>query len=253
METMTNRLYNAAYEGSVTALLELLQQDRLILDRMASLNGITETPLHVAAILGHTDFVKEILHRKPQLAKELDSKRSSPLHLASAKGHVEIVKALVVISPALCHAGDRDGRNPIQLAAMNGRVDVLVELLRVAPDAARNTAGQGETILHLCVKHNQLEALRLLVEVMGDYELVNAKDDYGMNILHLAVADKQIETTKFLVTSTKIEVNAVSANGFTALDILAQSHRDIKDFDISECLRNMGALRTTEIPPRGGR
>lgn len=191
---MTNMLYNAAFEGSVTALLELLRQDRLILDRITSANGITETPLHVAATLGHIDFVKEILHRKPQLAKELDSQRSSPLHLASAKGYVEIVKALVAVSPALCFARDRDGRNPLQLAATKGRVDVLRELLRVAPDAARHTAGQGETTLHLCVKHNQLEALRLLVEAMGDdYEFVNAKDDYGMNILHLAIADKQIE------------------------------------------------------------
>ena len=43
------------------------------------------------------------------------------------------------------------------------------------------------------MKHNQLEALKFLLENMGDSELLNAKDDYGMTILHLAVADKQIE------------------------------------------------------------
>lgn len=57
------------------------------------------------------------------------------------------------------------------------------------------------------------------------------------------------QTTKFLVSNTRIEVNAVNANGFTALDILAQSHRDIKDFEISESLRSVGALRTTDVPP----
>lgn len=45
------------------------------------------------------------------------------------------------------------------------------------------------------------------------------------------------------------DVNAVNANGFTALDILAQSRRDVKDFDISEALRGAGALRTS--PNRG--
>lgn len=49
-----------------------------------------------------------------------------------------------------------------------------------------------------------------------------------------------------MVTNTRIEVNAINGNGFTALDILAQSQRNIKDFDISECLRSAGALRTID-------
>ncbi|KAF3446088.1 hypothetical protein FNV43_RR11267 [Rhamnella rubrinervis] len=212
MEKITSMVYNAALEESVTDLLELLQQDRLILDRLTVFNGVTETPLHVASLLGHTDFAKEILHQKPQLAKELDSQRSSPLHLASAKGYVEIVKALVIVSPHICFAGDKDGLNPLQLAAMKGRVDVLRELMGIAPEATRATTDQGETILH---------------EAFG------------------GVADKQLQTTKFLISNTKIEVNAVNANGLTALDIVAQSRRGIKDFVISECLRSGGGLRTT--------
>lgn len=200
MERVTSLLYNAAVEGSVTDLLELLQQGRLILDRLTALNGITETPLHVAALLGHTAFAKEVLNRKPQLAKEMDSQRSSPLHLAYAKGYVEIVKLLLVVSPDMCFVGDKDGLNPLQLAAIKGRVDVLRELVGVAPEAARaTTADRGDTIMHWCVKYNQLEAMRLLAEMMhDDYEFVNAKDYYGMNILHLAVTDKHIEVYTFI-------------------------------------------------------
>ena len=40
-----------------------------------------------------------------------------------------------------------------------------------------------------------------------------------------------------MTTSTAIEVNAVTANGFTAWDILAQSKRDIKYWEIGELLR----------------
>lgn len=192
--TRLSLLYEAAHNGNVTTLLELLQQDVLILDRLI-VDGFTETPLHVAAILGHDDFVKEILSRKPQLAKELDSQRSSPLHLAAAKGHVETVKALLVVGSDMCFARDRQGRNPVYLAAVKGRLHVLAELVRVAPKAARVSSGRGETVLHACVRHDQLEALRLLVQVMDDYQFVNARDDYGMTVLHLAVADKQIEVT----------------------------------------------------------
>ncbi|XP_062022816.1 ankyrin repeat-containing protein BDA1-like [Rosa rugosa] len=245
MEGMGNLLYEAALEGNLTTLTDLLNQDRLALDRFV-VDSFSETPLHVAAMLGHLDFTKEILRRKPELAQELDLKRSSPLHLASAKGYLGIVRELLRVNPEMCHARDRDGRNPIHLAAMKGRVGVLRDLVREAPSAARATVDEGGTVFHLCVKHNQLEAIKVLVEIMDDYDqFVNAKDDYGMTILHLAVGDKQIETVRFLLMYGRAEVNAVNANGFTELDILTQSRRDVKDFDISECLRGAGALRTS--------
>lgn len=69
----------------------------------------------------------------------------------------------------------------------------MEELVRARPLAASAPLIWVETILHLCVKHNQLEALKVLLENTDDSEFLNAKDDYGMSILHLAVADKQIE------------------------------------------------------------
>ncbi|KDO39712.1 hypothetical protein CISIN_1g041009mg [Citrus sinensis] len=232
--------------GSVNTLLELRQQDPLIVER-PTVNCLSETPLHVAALLGHEDFAKEILRQKPRIAEELDSRKSSALHIASQKGYVGIVKALLQVIPDKCSDTDVDGRNPLHLAAMRGHIDVLEELARAKPDAASARLIWGETILHLCVKHNQLEALKFLLENMGDSELLNAKDDYGMTILHLAVADKQIEAIKLLTTSTAIEVNAVTANGFTAWDILAQSKRDTKDWDIGELLRRAGAISAQDL------
>ncbi|KAJ4717499.1 Ankyrin repeat family protein [Melia azedarach] len=241
MERMESILYDAAVRGGVPTLLELLQQDPLILDRVI-LNCLSETPLHVAVMLGHADFVKEILCRKPEFADELDSRQSSALHIASQKGYVEIVQALLQANPEMCFARDVNGRNPLHLAAMKGRIEVLRELLKTRPLAASATTIFGETILHLCVKFNQLEVLKFLLETMDDPEFLNAKDDYGMTILHVAVADKQIEVIKFLTTRTKINVNALNANGFTALDILAQSKRDVKDWEIGESIRRAGAI-----------
>ncbi|KAM6541874.1 hypothetical protein CsatB_006321 [Cannabis sativa] len=247
-------LYRAAREGKVATLRELLQQDTLILDRpfLINNNSFSETPLHVAAMLGHVDFVKEIISHKPELAKELDMWHSTPLHLAVANDHLETVKLLLSIidHELLCVAWDEEGRNPLHLAAMRGRLDVLRELLKVAPEAAQvNLKGRSSgTILHICVRHNQFEAMKLLVDVIDDYQFVNAKDNYGMTVLHLAVANKQIETVKYLLTNSKIEVNAVNSNMFTALDILAQSQRSEKDFDIVESLRSYGASRTIDQP-----
>lgn len=189
---MERRIYEAAVEGSVISLLNLLQEDALLLDRIM-VGCYAETPLHVASMLGHREFVQEILNRKPELAGELDSRKSSPLHLAAAKGYLDIVKMLVSINPEMCLVGDRDGRNPLHIAAIKGHVNVLRELVQARPQAARILMDRGETILHVCVRYNQLESMKFLVETMNDHEFVNFKDDDGNSILHLAVADKQVE------------------------------------------------------------
>nr|GMD90045.1 ankyrin repeat-containing protein BDA1-like [Ipomoea batatas] len=213
---MERGVFEAALEGDVATLKRLLHEDPLILDRTI-VNIYSETPLHVAAMLGYHDFVKEIITRKPKLVKELNSKQSSPLHLAAAKGHVDVVRALVLADPGMCKGRDRDGLTPIHLAAMKGRVEVLKELI----DAISCRSGLvdmmgvdderlGESILHMCVKHSQLEALKIVVEMIGDGggDFVNCRDSFGNTILHLAVADKQFETVKYLLTYTTIEVDA---------------------------------------------
>lgn len=240
MERVEGLLFDASVDGNVTLLQTLLQEDPLILDRV-TVNRCDDMPLHVASMLGHIDFVNEILSRKPQLSKESDSQRRLPLHVASAKGHVEIVKVLLSAHPETCLARDRDGRNPLHLAAIKGRYEVVKELLQAQPHAARAMV-QQETILHLCVKHNQFEVLKLLVESMGDHEFVNSKDADGNTILHLAVADKQIETINFLLLNTTIEVNASNTNGETSTDILAQGPKDVKDKQIIRSLMRADAV-----------
>ncbi|KAJ4717521.1 putative Ankyrin repeat family protein [Melia azedarach] len=243
---MESMLYEAALKGSVYTLLELQHKDRFILDKVGK-NFLSEGPLHVAALLGHVDFVREVLRQKPELAGELDSQRSSALHKASHKGYVDVVQALFQVNPEMCFARDADGRNPLHLAAMTGRIDVLEELVRATPLAASATTIWGDNILHLCVQHNQFQALKFLLENMDDQELLNAKNDFGMTTFHLAVADKQIEAIKFLTTRTTLKVNALNANGITALDILTQSKRDPKDSEIRELLRRAGAIRAKDI------
>nr|DAD39347.1 TPA_asm: hypothetical protein HUJ06_013670 [Nelumbo nucifera] len=57
---MEKRFHAAASEGSVSSLIELLQEDPLILDRVI-VSCVSETPLHVAVLLGHLNLVRELL------------------------------------------------------------------------------------------------------------------------------------------------------------------------------------------------
>ncbi|XP_035836674.1 ankyrin repeat-containing protein NPR4 isoform X2 [Helianthus annuus] len=243
---MEKLLYEASLEGNINILLMLLQEDPLILDRV-TIDRHGDTPLHIASMLGHVDFVNEVITRKPHLAMERDSQKRVPLHIASAKGHVEIVKLLLSANPETCLARDRDGGNPVHLAAVKGHREVVKELVQAQPHAARAMV-QQDTILHLCVKHNQPEVLKLLVETMDDHEFINTKDADGNTILHLAVADKQ--TINFLLLNTTIEVNVTNTNGETSMDILAQLHRDLFYQQIMQSLTRAGAV---EANTRGSR
>ena len=57
-----------------------------------------------------------------------------------------------------------------------------------------------------------------------------------------------MQTVKHLLRSGKIEVNAINANGYTALDVLTQSRRDVQDWDIGNSLQEAGALKASAIP-----
>ncbi|KAI8569354.1 hypothetical protein RHMOL_Rhmol02G0272100 [Rhododendron molle] len=106
------RLKDGCLSRSVAALEALINEDKLILDRVSSLTGFfinDSTPLHVAALRGHLDFVKALLTRKPEMVTELDSSRSSPLHLACTKGHFEIIEELLRVNTNVCLSRDEDG------------------------------------------------------------------------------------------------------------------------------------------------
>ncbi|GMP94885.1 hypothetical protein CsSME_00044156 [Camellia sinensis var. sinensis] len=244
---MEQRLHEAAIKGSVTLLHKVLEEDPLVLDRV-TFGSFGWSPLHVAALRGHTDFVTKILVLNPDLIEVLDSSQRSALHLASAKGHVQIVQALILVDPDMCLARDKDGTNPLHLAVMKGKVDVLKVLVQANPHAAEVVMDRGETILHLCVMRNQFESLKELMDTIKNKEFVNAIDGGGHTILHLAVANKQVEVLEYLLSNGRVDVNVKNASGFTALDILAQVGKDVENLDtIEHKFRKAGAMSGKDV------
>ncbi|XP_061999170.1 ankyrin repeat-containing protein BDA1-like [Rosa rugosa] len=233
----TLRLYQASVEGSISSLNTLIQNDPLLLRRV-SLTTLSETPLHVSALLGHLEFSKIILTHNPRLAKELDSSRRSPLHLASAEGHKELVQVLLFAFPDACLFPDQEGRIPLHYAAMRGRVEVVKELIRAKPQSITlEVLGRsGETSLHLCVKHNHLDCLKILVkEVGGNSDFLNSGtgSNASMTILRLAMMLRQIETITYLVSLPAISKNLVNN---VVLDSLEYGPGDFRSLEIQQIL-----------------
>ncbi|KAJ8638687.1 hypothetical protein MRB53_012954 [Persea americana] len=244
MDPIVQRLQKAALDGDVAALLSLIQEDPLLLQKIECTSA-AGNPLHVASLRGdHVDFAKELLKQQPELAGMRNEEGSCPIHLAAARGHLGVVKQILgTNNPCFWRVGDKDGRNALHLAAANGRVDVVKELLRVAPELAQVKAlsSRGETALHMCLRNNQVEAAEVLVH--WNKELVNVKDLEGNSVLHLATARRQFQMLELFLTETQVKVNATNEYGFTALDILAQGPSQCDDMGIHHLLSSFGCKR----------
>ncbi|CAL5431692.1 unnamed protein product [Camellia sinensis] len=67
------------------------QEDPLVLDRVNS-GWFGRSPLHVAALRGHTNFVTEVLRLNPDLAEILDSSHRCPFTLQLQRGMSRLYK-----------------------------------------------------------------------------------------------------------------------------------------------------------------
>ena len=188
---MDPRLHVAACNGDVGALQKLLQEDPLVLSK-ATMSTSSDSPLHIAAMLGHTDFAKLVISRNPELSRELDQQGHTPIHLASFKGHLQIVTELLNFDKGLCYVKDSEGRTPLHCAAIKGRVEVINHLMTCCPESAMEVTARGETLLHLVVNNGQSEVMVLLISSLRKlnllHRLIDCHDEDGNTALQLAIA-----------------------------------------------------------------
>ncbi|WOG94958.1 hypothetical protein DCAR_0314255 [Daucus carota subsp. sativus] len=235
---MEKKLYDACLEGDVETFEMLIKGDKLTLARVSLSSCFNQTPLHLASMLGHLEFVKSLLSYKPDFAKNLDLQGRSALHLASANGYPSIVKLLIEYDQNMCRLCDEDGRTPLHLDVFKGQDECVSELLKVDSES-----GQERTMLQLCVKYNRLNVLILILE-SNDQDLSNIKHDDGNTILQTATALGRIQIIKYLVKCrSEVDVNAVNKDGLTALDMIEEMPQDVKNKEIREFLISAGTTR----------
>ncbi|WJZ82545.1 hypothetical protein VitviT2T_002296 [Vitis vinifera] len=251
---MDPMMFKAARDGNVVDLFNLLEADPLILERLVTASA--DTPLHVAAMLGHLDFVKEVIKHKSNVVeyvKELNQQGFSPMHLAAAHGHVDVVRRLIEISSELCCLKGRDGMTPLHCASVKGRAETMNLLLSASPLCVLEVTERGETALHIAVKNNQLDALRVLVEWLWRSKtlvVINSKDGDGNTVLHLAAARKNHQAIELLLSCNDgvpevLEVNAINKKGLTAMDLLmlCPCESGIVPAEAERLFRGIGAAR----------
>ncbi|KAF5539995.1 ankyrin [Fusarium mexicanum] len=172
-------------------------------------NDVGNTPLHVASGAGHASYVKLILQYLEsghQRLLEMQNKNlETPLLIAAEEGYVDVVKALLAHGAEnTTHIFDLNKNSPLCVASAGGFSEILKELL--LHGAGRTIAAfnsYGETPLHAAAIKNDVEVLKLLLEVPG--VPLNQKTTYGFSPLFIASRNGYLSIVELLLSVDSVD------------------------------------------------
>lgn len=152
-----------------------------------------QTPLHLAAIQGHTAITKYLLKNQAQTNVQ-DSSGATPLHEAVRYGNVAIAK-LLLSSGANANAKDNLGKTPVLLAIPEESTkEIYSTLISGGADVTMKDT-YGDTVLHIATMTGvDADVLNTLVLAGAD---VNTRNKDGIAPLALAIDINNAEHVKF--------------------------------------------------------
>lgn len=195
-------------------------------------NPQNETPLHVAATVGHKDMV-DLLLKNGALLNVKDKSNQTALHKAAEKGHEVIVKMLINQS-ADPHAKDKDGATALHKAAKGGYTKLVQYLISKGSDPGRRD-NIGRTAIHVAAGEGHTDTVNSLIE------LKDSKDKLGMTAFHKAAVSGHQAILELLM-GDGCDPDVKDKDGNTALQLAVQN----KHVNAVEYLLKSGASADTK-------
>lgn len=251
---MAQTLAMVAQQNNIDAFYGLLAQNPYILDQIDAIPFV-QTPLHIAASVGSTQFAIEILRLKPSFGKKLNPDGFSALDLALRGGHTQTVRGLIKQDPQLIRVKGRNGGTPLHCAAeVDDTADLLAEFLYICPKSIEDLTNDGETAVHIAVKQSNLRGLKVLLGWMketGNKHISGWEDENGNTVLHLAASIKDnIEAVRLIIYQWPRSINCRNVEGLTALDIALGHPNAEENGSIATALRSAGAKSSSSSHSR---
>ncbi len=238
------------------------------------------TPLHYAAWHGQEAAVKTLLNANEINVNTLDGDGLTPLHWAAGNGQEAVVKTLVSLPGINVNVPNKGGWTPLHIAALNGH-ELVVKILLNATGTNVNIPNKHEIVSLCCavivdalsrakdinINAQTLHGLTPLytAAINGHDDIVKALLSVGAYVngvmikgflrsgtavhrwtpLHIAVYLGHEAVVKILLKTADINVNAVSQEGLTPLDVAMQND-DLNVSIIREVLLYGGKLLNDE-------
>ncbi|KOM38936.1 hypothetical protein LR48_Vigan03g231800 [Vigna angularis] len=236
-------LFTAAEKGHLDVVRELLPHSTA--ESLSSKNRSGFDTLHIAASKGHLAIVQVLLEHDPGLIKTFAQSNTTPLISAATRGHSDVVEELLSRDPTQLEMTRANGKNALHLAARQGHVDVVKILLQKDPQLARRTDKKGQTALHMAVKGISCDVVKLIL--VADAAIVMLPDKFGNTALHVATRKKRAEIVQELLLLPDTNVNTLTRDHKTALDLAEGLPITEEILEIKECLIRYGAVKANDL------
>jgi len=242
-------LHLAVAGGNEAIVSSLISQESCDVN---ALDNMFRTPLHWAAVFGHSVIVSMLLNSKADTSSS-DSSGATPLHYAAVNNFVETVEAFLSCRYVKDEV-DNEGRSAFLWAASSGADDSirsfirhgadLMQMDKLATTALHAAASAGHTsTIQLLVKTNYASALLTnakdlakrtplshacemgrvnVVEALIDLDanIADAQDRDGLSLLHWAAIGGHADVCQMLI-SVGIAIDFRDLAGRTALHYAA--------------------------------
>ncbi|XP_021739761.1 ankyrin repeat-containing protein NPR4-like [Chenopodium quinoa] len=149
------------------------------------------TPLHIAAAKkGWLPIVEMLLEVKPNMCFVHDQDGMTPLHVAAVNGNTDVLKEFLKKKHQAALERTTKGETILHLCVKNCQLDTLKALVKDTYDLELLNSGDndGNTVLHLAVAYKEYKMLEFLLE-QGDNKIdknaMNEKNKTTMDIFDL--------------------------------------------------------------------
>ncbi|KAL1139608.1 hypothetical protein AAG570_006590 [Ranatra chinensis] len=185
-----------------------------------------QTPLNIAARLGHFSVVKVLLAAGADV-DHADCDGWTALRAAAWGGHTQVVQ-IVLEAGATVDSCDRDQRTALRAAAWGGHGDIVSLLLEAGADVNR-TDCEGRTALIAAAYMGHADIVEKLLDYNAD---VNHQDSDGRTALSVAAlcvpASEGYTKVVNILLERGADVDHEDKDGMTPLLVAAfEGHRDV--------------------------
>ena len=187
-----------------------------------------QTPLHIAAIMGHSAIARYLLQHDAETSVQ-DSLGSTPLHEAVRYGHVDIANSLLA-EGANVNARDNLGKTPIMLIMpINTLLNTYSLLISYRADLTQKDM-YGDTVLHAFAMMN-LDAEKISISdiislLINNGADIDARNKEGVTPLEIAVQKENIEIVK-LLTEKGANIHTQDTHGNSPLSMAFASTNEM--------------------------